>query len=204
MILTRKKGLAAYLEETGGGRLPDIAGHFKGGLAICGDGSCVWSDLEALGCRVDEGKGSVAKDGFHFMAVNKIGETFPGNLTHWFSNSPSHLLRFAAARRDEYVKEFRVPEHTHACQAGAMWHWPWSGHGTSALGAALSGVALGYDEIVLCGIPLDDGPHNGEPPWRTTRFTTEVKGPDKHWQRAIDLVLKGKVTSMSGRTREWL
>ena len=205
MILTGKKGLAAYLAETGGGSLPDIAGCFPGrGLVIVADGACVWEDLEAFGCRSDEGRGSVAKDGFDFMAVNHVGALFPGELKHWFSNSPSHVHRFVAARRDEYSGEFSPPQHTHACQKGAMWCWPWSGAGTSLLGACLTGVALGYGPIVLCGAPLDDGPHNGEPPWRRTKFTTEVRGPDKNWQRAIDLVLRGKVTSMSGRTKDWL
>lgn len=205
MILTGKKGLAAYLEQTGGGALPDIAGCFAGnGLVIAGDAACVWEDLERFGCRSDEGRGRVAKDGFHFMAVNKIGETFPGDLKHWFSNSAAHLGRFSAARRDEYTQEFRVPENTHACNPGAMWCWPWKGHGTSALGATLAGVAMGYAPVVLCGIPLDESPHNGEPPWRKTRFTTEVRARDLHWQRAIDAVLKGKVISMSGRTKDWL
>lgn len=204
MILTARKGLAAYLAEYGGGRLPEIAGRYSGGLAICGDAACVWDDLEAFGCRTDAGKGAVSKPGFHFMAINKIGETFPGDLEHWFSNSAAHLSRFAASRRDEYAREFAAPKNTHACHDGAMWRWPWSGHGTSALGAALSGVAMGYAPITLCGVPLDESPHNGEPPWRKCKFTSEVKEQDRNWLRAIDLVFEGTVFSMSGRTREWL
>ncbi len=56
----------------------------------------------------------------------------------------------------------------------------------------------------LAGMPLDNGPHNGEPPWRMTRFTTEVADQDEHWQRAINFAFEGRVKSLSGRTRDWL
>lgn len=206
MILTAKKGLDAYLAEYGcASRLPDIKGLYAGKkLIICGDAACIWADLEAFGCRSDHGNGSIGKPGFDFMAVNKAGETFPGHLEHWYSNA-GHLLKiWMAARRQEYIKEFIV-SHTHACSNGAMWLWPWGAHGTSGLGAALTGIALGYEQIVLCGLPLDNGPHNGEPPWRKTRFaSSEVKDDDQHWQRARELAFQGKVKSMSGRTRDWL
>lgn len=208
MILSRKKGLAALLETYGGqaSRLPDIAGMYGGkGLVICGDAACVWTDLEAFGCRSDQGRGRVAKPGFDFMAVNKIGETFPGDIEHWYSNAAGLIKIFVASRRQEYAQEFIPPKHTHSCNDGAMWRWPWPAQGTSGLGAALTGVALGYDKIVLCGLPLDDGPHNGEPPWRSTKFaSSEVRDGDQHWKRAREMVFTGKVKSMSGRTSQWL
>lgn len=188
--------------------LPEIAGRYAGkGLVICGDSACIWSDLEAFGCRDEAGKGRVSKAAYDFMVVNKIGETFPGDIEHWYSNAPHLLHRFAAARRQEYAKEFSL-KHMHSCQeAGAIWHWPFGGHGTSGLGALLAGVGLGYFPVVLCGIPLDNGPHNGEPPWRRTKFASSEAagpdgGPDQHWGRAM-LAFKGAVFSMSGRTREW-
>lgn len=211
MLLSGKKGLDALLAEYGSGAsaLPDIAHCYTGGrLVVCGDAAGVWDDLEAFGCRLDIGRGRVAKDGWQFMAVNRIGETFPGDIEHWFSNAAHLLKTFAAARRQEYAKEFAVL-HFHACQPGAAWVWPWPAQGTSLLGGVLTGIGLGYDRIVICGGPLDDGPHNGEPPWRKTIFATSEAAsegikPEKHWARAIDLVLKGRVKSMSGRTREWL
>lgn len=111
------------------------------------------------------------------------------------------------ARRNEYAKEFNLKPNIHSCNDGAQWVWPWGGHGTSGLGATVVGVGLGYKRIVFCGVPLDDGPHNGEPPWRRTKFasseaTDHKGGPDEHWQRAIQ-AFRGKVFSMSGRTREW-
>lgn len=207
MLLNNRKGLDALLAEYGSNRkaLPDIAGLFRGkGLVVCADAACIWDDIEAFGCRSNTGRGRVAKDGWDFMAINKIGETFPGAVTHWYSNSASALARFMRARRDEYEREFPAVMHSHSCDTGAAWRWPWPAEGTSGLGAVLTGIGLGYDRIVLCGMPLDDGPHNGEPPWRGTKFTKEAPPEDKHWRLAIDKVLNGQVRSMSGRTREWL
>lgn len=192
--------------------LPEIAGKYAGrSLVICADAIGVWNDLEAFGCRTDEGMGKVKKDGWDFLTVNKMVETFPGDIEHCYSNEPKILNQFIAARRQEYKREFCAPRNSHSCNGGAQWRWPWGGQGTSGLGATLVAIGLGYERIVLCGMPLDDGPHNGEPPWRRTKFeSSEAAGPantrkpDKHWERARDLAFDGKVRSMSGRTREWL
>lgn len=187
--------------------LPEIAGRYAGKrLVIVGDGWNVWSDLDAFGCAVQHRRGCVAKEGWDFLTVNKAVETFPGNIEHAYSNEPSLLLKFVAARRNEYTREFTGPVHLHSSNEGVQWHWPWGGWGTSALGACFAGVGMGYEQIVLCGVPLDDGPHNGEPPWRKGGFTREAAstvdgGVNHHWKRARGT---GKIFSMSGRTREWL
>lgn len=211
-ILTNKKGLERYLHETGRERgLPDIAGTYKGALIICADAACVWDDLERLGCARTGGnanRGRVAGPG-DFMTVNRLVQVFPGNLEHAYSNEGHLLQKFIDARRNEYRREFEGPKHTHAINQHAKYRWPWGGWATSGLGAALTGVALGYDNIVLCGMPLDNGPHNGEPPWRKCNFKTEASdtvkgGMNKHWKNAMEMAFEGKVTSMSGRTRDWL
>lgn len=114
------------------------------------------------------------------------------------------LNRFIAARRDCYA-EYGPPLNTH-CILGydTKYRWPWCGQGTSGLGGVLTAIGLGYGRIVIAGMPLDNSPHNGEPSWRQTRFTTEVPGRDEHWERAIALAFEGKVKSLSGRTRDWL
>jgi hypothetical protein len=207
VILTGQKGLGAYLAEYGGGAstLPEIAGMYhKRNLVVCGDAACIWDDLERFGCRSGGSRGMVAKIGWDFMVINRLGEVFPGAIAHWFSNAGALIKTFMAARRQEYAKEFTPPVHTHACDDGAMWRWPFNAQGTSALSGTLAGIGMGYEAVVLCGVPLDDGPHNGEPHWRTTRFaSSEVRDDDKHWKRFCD-VFKGKAMSMSGRTRDWL
>lgn len=189
---------------------PEIAGTYKGkNLVVCGDASCIWDDLEAFGCRDESGRGRVRKDGWDFLTVNKLVETFPGSVEHCYSNEANLLNKFIAARRSEYAREFGPPKHSHSCNTGVEFRWPWGGHGTSGLGAVLVGLGLGYN-IVLCGLPLNDGPHNGEPPWRRTAFkSSEAAGSltddrDSHWKRAIETAFEGRVRSMSGRTKEWL
>lgn len=188
---------------------PLIAGKYKGkSLIVCGDAACVWNDLEQFGCRSDHGRGKVYKAGWDFLTVNKLVETFPGNIEHAYSNEAHLLLKFIAARRNEYRHEFSGPAHTHSCGKGAQWRWPWSGRGSSALGATIVGLGLGYARIVLCGVPLDNGPHNGEPPWRKTSFLkTEVPSDagieNSHWKEAAKH-FQARVTSMSGRTKAWL
>lgn len=191
---------------------PDIAGAYKGKkLVVCGDAIGVWDDLECFGCRDDSGpRGRVRKEGWDFLTVNKLVETFPGSVEHCYSNEANLLNKFIAARRSEYAREFGPPAHSHSCNTGAAHRWPWGGQGTSGLGAVLIGLGLGYDRIVICGMPLDDGPHNGEPHWRRTAFkSSEAAGSatddrDSHWKRAMDLAFQGRVKSMSGRTRDWL
>ncbi len=192
-------------------KVPSIAGQYAGkSLVICGDAIGVWSDLETFGCRRDLGRGGVEKSGWDFLTVNKLCETFPGNIEHCYSNEPSLLMKFIAARRTEYTREFDGPRNVHSISAGAKWVWPFGGHGTSGLGSVLVGIGLGYSQIVICGMPLDDGPHNGEPPWRKCAFKTSEAagnvntGMNSHWKKAIELAFDGKVKSMSGRTMEWL
>lgn len=221
--------LREFLAEYGNANpLPDIAGKYQGkNLAVCGDAACVWDDLERLGCRRNHNRGSVYKDGWDFLTINKLVETFPGHIEHAYSNQPALLNKFVAARRNEYRHEFSGPKHTHSMLSGAKWLWPIGGQGTSGLGAVLVGVGLGYDLIVLCGVPLDNGPHNGEPHWRKTAFTNEAADEpvrpsriltprtspprgsgggaapcNKHWRRARH-IFGSKIKSMSGRTRDW-
>lgn len=182
--------------------LPSIAGTCSGKkLVICGDGRCIWEDLFSFGCASDADGGSIAKPGWDFMCVNMAGSKFPGIIEHWYSNDAAKIAQWRAVRREEYPPKFTV-NNTHSCNEGAQWFWPWTGHGTSGLGATITGLWLDYDEIVLCGIPLDNRPHNGEPPWRKTNFTNEVRNDEIHWMRVAEK-FAGRVTAMSGQPRKW-
>ncbi len=194
-------GVREYLSTYGTSinSLPKIAGKYQGGCIVCADAACIWDDLERFGCRSGN---SVSKWGWDFLTVNRLVEVFPGRVEHAYSNSGGVLNRFIAARRQEYLAEFPVVT-THSRDGETHWKWPWNGGGTSGLGAILPALDLGYGNIVLAGMPLSDMHHNGEPPWRTTGIANEADdGP--HWKRAIDLAFKGRVKSLSGRTRDWL
>ena len=192
--------------------LPDIAGTYSGNLLVCGDAACVWDDLERFGCKSlsASGRGSVHKDGWDFLTVNKLVETFPGNIEHCYSNQYRLLKTFVEARRYEYRKEFpNSPKHVHSISESSPHRWPLGGHGTSGLGAILVGLGLGYDRIVVAGMPLDNGPHNGEPSWRATNFLKEASDQvdgsmPMPWLKAKKLAFGDKVRSLSGRTKQWL
>jgi hypothetical protein len=196
-------GLPEFLGRYGTSvqNLPSIAGEYRGNAVVCGDAGCIWDDLEHFGCRWGN---SVYKPGWQFITVNRLIEVFPGTVEHAYSNVSRVINRHVADRRDEYAAEFGPPKHTHSRTVGTDWVWPWHGGGTSGFGAVLTALALGYDRIVLAGMPLTNMHHNGEPPWRRTRFTTEVEDKDHHWVHAIELVFEGRVRSLSGRTKEWL
>ena len=180
---------------------PSCVGKYRGqSIVICGDAACVWDDLERFGCRSENG---VAKEGWHFFTVNGITSTFPGQIEHCYSNAVWVIRRYIRARRDDYKAEFGYPKFCHSRDEGADFIWPWNGNGTSGLGAVLCALFMGYERIVLAGMPLDNSPHNGEPPWRRTFFLKEVEKGEIHWPNAIK-ALNGKVKSLSGRTAQWL
>lgn len=170
-----------------------------GAVVVCGDAACVWNDLERFGCRSGN---SVYRYGYNLITVNALVSSFPGRIDHAYCNSGARLNAFIRARRDEYANEFPPPV-THSRTGETDFTWPWHGGGTSGLGAILTALALGYSRIVLAGMPLDNGPHNGEPPWRATHIAGEASDGG-HWERARQLAFKGRVKSLSGRTREWL
>jgi len=210
-LVRQRMGIKEFLGDYGtAATFPTIAGTYSGGIVICADAHCVWDDLERFGCKSTINRGRVFKVGWHFMTVNKMVETFPGDIEHCYSNEPHLLQKFIDARRQEYKREFSEVKNSHSITKGAKWEWPFGGHGSSGLGAALVAIALGYDKIVLCGMPLDASAHNGEPTWRKCHFESSecagdvVTGEDGHWKTARKIAFEGKVKSMSGRTMEWL
>lgn len=156
-------------------------------LIVLGSGRCVWDDISRVNIKAD------------YMAVNDVGMHFPGFLNHWYSNDVEMLRRWASARRPGYNLNFE----THSCNPGVKHHHHLTGNGTSSLNAVVVGKRLGYEKIILCGIPLDDSGHYFDPPWIKTNFSNEVPRDGdqiKFWSQQD---LRG-VYSMSGRTRELL
>jgi hypothetical protein len=118
-------------------------------------------------------------------------------LHHWYSNDVGMLLKWSQARRPGY----NTPK-LHSMKSGPnVTVWPVWGQGTSPLNAAKVGVMMGYEKVVLCGVPLDNSGHYFDPPWIGTNFANEVTDTWlAHWDRqGLE-----NVFSMSGRTREIL
>ena len=181
----------------------DMVDKFVGQrLVIVAGGRCVWEDLALLGVHGD------ANGGWHVMCVNDVVMHYPGLVTHMYTNDHRMMQHWLQARRPLLTRKYGPVKYTHSCRVGGKYSWPWPGHGTSGLNAVYTGLGLGYDQIVLCGMPLDNSGHYFEPPWVVSNFESEVgvreDGTMMYWHNANQKLFGGKVKSMSGRTRELL
>lgn len=182
----------------------EMVGRYAGKkLVICAGARCVWDDLALLGVRNEHNE-------LHVMAVNDISMHLPMRVRHLYSNDRKMIPRWLSARREQITRKFGPIEHTHTLRlkSGVKWAWPWPGHGTSALGATYTGLCMGYSQVILCGCPLDNSPNYFSPPWEGRNFTAEVgtrtDGEMMYWAQAARKCFRGRVKSMSGRTRELL
>ena len=66
----------------------------------------------------------------------------------------------------------------------------------------LIALAMGYERIMLAGIPLDNRGYCYAPPNNQSMFESETL--ENEWKEARDEVFRDRVRSFSGRTREWL
>ena len=179
--------------------MPKIAGTYSGLLIIAAGGRCVWDDLDKAG---------MAKNQDHdVMCVNDIIMHYPGPIEHAYSNDATWLKKWIDTRRQLLTRHYGPVKHTHSVKSGGRHTWPFPGHGTSGLNAVYIGLALGYERIWLCGLPLDDSGHYFDAPWIKSNFVREVSdrehGP-RYWENAEKRIFKGKVKSFSGRTRKLL
>lgn len=171
--------------------LPEIAGSYSGILRILGGGRQVWQDAEDY-----QPNGDV-------MAINDVGMYWPGPLEHWYSNHANHLPIWAQARSFRKVMKDHPVKHIHSCYEGrGLIRWPFGGSGTSALNSIYVSLGLGYEEIVLCGIPLDNSGNFFDPHWVGSNFVREAH--HDVWEFARDQVFDGRVKSMSGMSKQML
>lgn len=169
-----------------------------GTLLIAGCARNVWDDAQKVNWK-----------SMDIMTLNDMVMHWPGVVKHAYSNDHRMLPQWVNARRPRYVIDYGQGIVTHTCQTGAstMKVWPWPGHGTSGLNACYTGLALGYERIILAGVPLDDSGHYWQAPWESSNFNNEVSdrdGEPRFWANAKRTVFDGRVVSLSGRTRELL
>ena len=182
-------------------KFPEIAGKYEGLCFVIGSARCVWQDIEKAGLANND------DNTFDVMCVNDMIMHFPGRMEHAYSNNHGYLPKWISARRDQYLTRWEHRTHTHSNKVGGKWTWPWPGHGTSGLNAVYTAIALGYTDIRLCGIPLDNTGHYFEPPWVKSNFHNEIPDRDgkmKYWENASKRIFRGRIKSYSGRTRDLL
>lgn len=168
---------------------PEIAGRYSGAALVVGSGRSVWDDLSQADKSLDA------------ICVNDVGMHYPGPVSHWYSNDIAMLPKWIAARRPRYTLDYGKDIQIHSCCEGVKWKWPWPGHGSSSLNAVFTALGLGYEKIILCGVPLDDSGHYFDPPWVKTNFARDATV--RHW-KLLAPKFQGRVKSMSGNSREIL
>lgn len=179
----------------GAGEPPRLLGTRQGSLLILGGGRQVWDDY---GQVRPSWTGTVA-------AVNDVGQHLHDRLAHWMTLHPEYLPGWRAYRCGHCYGE-GVPPQCHAPRSGpgvdCVWPLGQAGE-TSGLFACFVGLMLGYERILLAGIPATDEVHYFDPPWqRGSGYDAAITFGVWTWAR--DHVFAGRVRSLSGKTRDWL
>ena len=170
-----------------------------GAALVLGGAECVWSDI-AEARRIGRPAGVVG--------CNHIGIAFPHPMDAWCSLHPDEFGAWSAQRTAR-----GLPAHRELYgQSGAAYaskavqvtltDMGFTGgtvNGTSSLFACkVALVDLGFDRVVLCGAPMEDGPHFNGP-----HGLPHVERHKPAWIAAAPL-LRDRVRSMGGWTRELL
>lgn len=191
-----------------GEKAPACAGNFHGPAVVMGGAACIWDDC----AKIDFDKVQV-------IAINNMIMHHKGRVHHAVSLHPEEpplwrQLRWTNQCEPSYVHthSHRLPENNDnlppyefKTRHGLDYIWVIEGGrgGSSGLFAAMVGLALGYDRIILAGVPIDGSRHFFDPPDKKVR---QFLGGNiqEEWFNARDKYFKGRVKSMSGRTMEWL
>ena len=159
---------------------------------VLGGACCLWDDLEAYAGPIDG-----------VVACNDAGAAYRGDLDAWVSVHSDHFARWTAQRAaNGFAPAKRVMGFIPAPDVEYTdWKFPGgSENGTSALFAAkVALVDLGFDNVVLCGVPLIGGGHFHNRKYiMPNRECVEWR---KAWA-ALDPKWRRRMRSMSGWTAE--
>lgn len=154
---------------------------------ILGGAECVHDDLERLG----------EWDAVVF-ACNDFAANYPGTVDHFCTLHAEKLERWRKTRKDKGLNtDFEAHTHKRRALCGDVTlHTEWGG--SSGLFCVKVALELGFDRLVLCGVPLDPQHH-----FDRQRDWVDCFHYRKHWQKRLDL-FKPFTRSMSGWTRELL
>lgn len=128
------------------------------------------------------------------VAVNRAAISYDGWIDHWVTLHPekfAYWKRLRGSRDSQPILWSRREPNLVDRIVSHSW-----GGGSGLLAVRVAVEHLQADRVILCGMPLDGGPHAGEQtPWKDfDLFRPDFKKAANH--------LRGKVVSMSGWTRE--
>lgn len=169
-------------------------GNFKGNAMIMGSAECLFADYQ---------KAKKFFDKYDIIAVNFSGICFK-NVVHLVSLHADRIPVFLKAASLDNGRHI----HTHSIAGNLKIpeiENDWGSEilntgGSSALFAVRVALKLGYDKIIVCGVPLNKGRRF----YDTYDYVAEV-GDDATflaWKLAYNRnEFEGKVRSMSGKTK---
>lgn len=185
--------LLAYVNPKG--PLPVTTGRHN--LLVIGSAACVWEDLR----RYDEKHAQQDR-----MAVNDMMAYYPGRLQYGVTLHGNKLPGWV------FGQEYRatmggwplleVHSNLHWPRIDQVWPLQRDG-GTSGIFGAIIGLLMGYDKVILAGIPADGSPRFFDPPWQFhPQFSLEHVFVE--WTRLYESVplAREQIRSLSGRTKE--
>lgn len=180
-----------------------VAKHYRKSkrAIVLGGADCVWDDLASLGNLADTAD---------IIAVNDSGYAYEGEIKYWVSLHPEKFkiwepMRAARTKETNYIKIGYAKQGKDKRQElSDEYTQNWRNaqgvelSGSSGLFAAKVALEKGYDEIILCGVPMDcrTNIHRGKQ-W------AEFKNYTAAWEAFKDKLL-GKVRSQSGWTKNLL
>jgi len=175
-------------------------GTESGKVLVCGTGHSLWQDMLNAGYTPNK-----YQQNFDILCVNRSIMDIPSDIKHMYSNHTRAIPHWVNGRDETHQKKdkhsvTRIITHTNSDNGNRHIHWPWTGHGTSSLMAVWTAITLGYDDIYVCGVPMDDAPHYYDPPWLQPNFDNSHNF--RHWKNSRDRVFQDKVKVMSGRLKE--
>ena len=181
---------------TGRGDFPPVLlNRFRGKAMVLGSGRGVWEDLKGFNPK-----------GWGIVAVNTMGLFYRDRVDHIASLHPDEPNYWRDLRKPYFCDDSPVITHCNAGRnpnADHTWAIEGGNNGTSGLFGVMLALALGYERVVLAGIPLDDSGHFYDPPdklsggFRSSFIRSE-------WIKTSQLFFHDRVRSKSGWTREHL
>jgi hypothetical protein len=192
-----------YRGIRGKGAEPDLLGAYEGkSLIVIGTAPCVYHDLALITGTHDR------------MATSTIGLQLD-NLTHWAELHTEIIPHFAHIRKVSSYFSDRPFIHAHHFQRerdaskemcdryiDVYWHCYPLTCGSGLFGVEI-GIAMGYEQIICAGMPLDD---TGSVAGKHTkyRFTSDyVREQHEAWESFAEIPeFKKRVRSVSGFTKE--
>lgn len=138
------------------------------------------------------------------MAVNDIGQYLHEPLRHWVTLHAEFMPGWRYFREKHlYSAGYSLTVHSHKMKTGVDTSWGIENiGGSSGLFGTFIGLMLGYAQIVLAGVPMDNTRHFFDPPWYGHDLGDRAN--EIVWREAQQRYFAGRVRSLSGRTRAWL